>query len=207
MDGTSSLDRLPPSPSFSPLSSPAALDPSENLKTSAGTQPVTSFAHTWPLAETYVDQWDKRYNRRSVPLMAREDLEELIVAAYREAGARGVKEVEAEVARRLQQQTAELEQRMEDRKLDFVLALVESKIPFNVITPIRTTTVLGHAQFVTDTLSFLQAHAAQALADAKRMQAQAKPKSARHSRPRKKADPGDITSVRRSGRIAKRNNP
>ncbi|KAF2175353.1 hypothetical protein K469DRAFT_69369 [Zopfia rhizophila CBS 207.26] len=159
MANANTPQHLPLSPSASEPSSPVPSDPAANLKQPGGTQPATTFADICPLSETYLADWDERYNRRSVPLMPSLAFERLVASAVEQTAALGgVMGVEAEVARRMQQETDRLEDEMEDSKLGLFLmpaSALPSELP-SLLSSIRETTVQGHAQFVVAALSLLR---------------------------------------------------
>lgn len=129
--------QFPPSPTVSPCLSPSAPDPAQNPEGCGGTQQLMTFADDCPLSEIYLEGWNIRYNRRTVPLMDNEGFRELVVKAYSRVGTRGVGAVEAEVACQLQSQTAALEDQMDAAKIGHFLDLPRIQPPFDTISNIQ----------------------------------------------------------------------
>jgi hypothetical protein len=115
-------DIRPPSPAASPrLSPPSPSILGCDLKVDNNTQPAPHDFH--PVLLHQLDEWDERYNRRVIPLIERNDFDQLVVSILRDLPplATTMGKVEAILAKRLQCDTKQLKTKLEASKREVFL--------------------------------------------------------------------------------------
>jgi hypothetical protein len=180
------------------------------LKIDNGTQPADDHIH--PLPTPLLDAWDRKYNRRSVPVMARNDFELLYTSLLRELGSSAAIDgaLEAALAERM---------RCEVQKVTTQLELAKSKVFLRVdiademddlVPHLQQENYLGWSKYITGTLPVLfQMYSSQQPTTTEmplppkspRAPTQPQPTEQRAVRIRKTRKQVHNTSLRRSDRI------
>jgi hypothetical protein len=153
---TSAANVAPPSPAASPRPSPGSSFVSgRNLKVDNGTQPADD--HTHPLPAPLLDAWDLKYNRRSVPVMARKDFELLYTSLLRELGSSAAIDstLEATLAGRMQREIHKVKTQLELAKSKIFLRVDVADEMDDLAPHVQQENHLGWSKYIICTLPVL----------------------------------------------------
>ncbi|KAF2877729.1 hypothetical protein BDV95DRAFT_614824 [Massariosphaeria phaeospora] len=151
---------LPPSPPASEARSVSPAAVLVNLKEPGGTQSAVSKCAGYPVSDALVDRLHRRHNLRAVPLLSETDFVRLVAAVVEDTPPAAV---DAEVARRVQQQVDCATQRAKHAKISFFIdpAPHRDDVP-ELLSAIGEHSVHGHAKFIAAVLplvlSYLNGH-------------------------------------------------